>query len=525
MNGLLSDGYKPAAGMKRRIMITLNEIRIIVIEGLATQKKLHKMIDEQYLKNKYQAHSLAIKDKAYEHGVFKYKSIEHEVYCKRILGLFCIDEDYYLNLLVKEAFGKLHHYLTTTEGRYHLTKIIEIAISPKAGSEDVFNMMTLVCFYGIKLGHKIDNLVLMRVHKKLLKDRLEKFGSGAANDDVKRNRRQCQHIWFKFCLHHGLAHKISTLNDFIDPLYDISLFSMADERIAGLNVVPQNMKYQGMDSIYLKGFKLTDGDINSCVLTYLNSIPKGKLPDYDAMMPHMIFSLYTITLVKEYQKVKDYYFKHNQETVFREMKNFEHTIRELNKSMEALNDGLVQANSERQKVSAENQRLKQKSRDEEKDIMAEVAKVRKHVKVEIQTLESTLKKERERSMENERELKRLQKLLFPAPPVPGSSYETAAEEMNQYKKFLYVVSPGGGDLKIKGLKEKIPNLGFYDGVFPDKAWAIFIDYQLISHSDYNKVITHSKRKKIPYYYIQSKGVGETICEMAETIRNESLVIS
>ncbi|MBU4440567.1 MAG: hypothetical protein KJ779_13490, partial [Firmicutes bacterium] len=465
-------------------------------------------------------------DEAYEHGVFKYKSIEHEVYCKRILGLLCIDEDHYVNLLMKEAFGKLHHYLTTREEIYELNKIIDLSIGPKPGAEAPFNMMTIVCFYTKKLGHEIDDRLSMRIHERMLKERLRDFESDAANEAMKRNKRQCQHVWLKFCSHHGLAHKITKLDDFLGPLYEVDDGKrIEDERLARLHLIPLNMQYQGMDSIYLGGCKLTDGDIYSGVLSYINTNPKGKVPDYDAMLVHMIFSLYTITLVKEYKKVKDYYFKHNQETVFREMENFEHTIKELNKSREDLSYGLVQANSERQKVSEENQRLKQKSRDEEKAKMAEVAHLRKNMKAEIDALENTLKKERERSLENEMVLKRLEKLLFPTPPVPGRTHETAAEEINQYKKILYAVSPGWGDLKIKGLKEKLPNLGLYEGIFPEKAEAVFIDYQLISHSDYNKVITQSKRKKIPYYYIQSTGVGETICEMVETLRNESLVIS
>jgi hypothetical protein len=74
-------------------------------------------------------------------------------------------------------------------------------------------------------------------------------------------------------------------------------------------------------------------------------------------------------------------------------------------------------------------------------------------------------------------------------------------------------------MKIKGLKEEIPHLMIYEGNMPEKATAIFIDYKQISHSDYYEVIGWAKRKKIPYHFIQSKGVGETIAEMAVTLKN------
>ena len=71
----------------------------------------------------------------------------------------------------------------------------------------------------------------------------------------------------------------------------------------------------------------------------------------------------------------------------------------------------------------------------------------------------------------------------------------------------------------KPLKEEIPHLMIYEGNMPEKATAIFIDYKQISHSDYYEVIGWAKRKKMPYYFIQSKGVGETIAEMAVTLKN------
>jgi len=56
-------------------------------------------------------------------------------------------------------------------------------------------------------------------------------------------------------------------------------------------------------------------------------------------------------------------------------------------------------------------------------------------------------------------------------------------------------------------------LNLFDGIIPDKDKTVFIDWQLISHKDYNEVIHWFKKKDLPYYYIQVAGVNETIKEV------------
>lgn len=499
-------------------MIDKKTIRVNVIESLGTQNNIHKKIDEYYLKNKYQAHNLAIKDECYEHPIFKFKSIEHEVYCKRVLGLFCIDEEYYLNLLVKEANEKLYHYLITEEERYDFLKILEF-ISPKADGEEVFNIVTLAYGYAVKFGREFKKNLSVQTYEAIVEERFKGFGRDFASNLLKENKKQCRHVWLKFCSIHGFPQKLETFDDFLKAIYDTVDRHNIEKNEGRLYLVSQIMQYEGLESMFLVPCKLSDDDINISVQTYLKGIPEGKAPDYDAMIEHMIMALFTIALVREYKKVKEYYFRHNQETVFLEMEDYEDTIKKLNSTIEDLNDDLVQSKSEIKRLREENHRLKLKSKVEEKEIKAEAAKVRKEFREEISAMENALKKARKESEANGLELKQLRALLFPTTPVQGISPETAKQEINQHKKIVYAVTQDWGNRKIKRLKEQIPNLAFYGGIFPEKATAIFIDYQLISHSDYNDVITMSKRKKIPYYYIQSTGVGETIREIAETLRN------
>ena len=167
---------------------------------------------------------------------------------------------------------------------------------------------------------------------------------------------------------------------------------------------------------------------------------EGVKPNYDAMIEHMITSLYVMALIREFKKVKVYYFKHNQETVFREMENYEEIIKNQNEQ-------LLKANLETNKLRSERDMLRKNKIESEKLLRGELAKSQ------------------------------------------------------------------------KPLKEEIPHLMIYEGNMPEKATAIFIDYKQISHSDYYEVIGWAKRKKMPYHFIQSKGVGETIAEMAVTLKN------
>lgn len=491
-------------------MIDAYKMRISVIAAMGSQVKLYKIIDAYYLKNKYQAHRLAMNDKCYDSSLFKWKSIEYEVYCKRILGLFCIDENYYLDLFMKEINEKLYNYLSHGDELCDLLKILQLSLDSKADGQKNYDLVILAYGYARRHGREWLNAEHDQFFEQIIEDQFTKFGGEVTLTLLNTDKKRCRHHWLKFCDAHDLRTKPRTFYEFYLNVAEWMEGRGVDKYQAGLYFIPTIMQSDGIDAMFLFPCELNENDILICVRTYLERIPDGLIPNYDLMIEHMVTSLFVVALVKEFKKVKVYYFKNNQETVFREMENYEEIINNQH-------DQLFQANIEIKKLREENDRFKQKRSESEKIAHGEIAKCQKALKEEIKILERTIKKEREENLANDQELKRLRLVLLTQKPEYKIGHELAKIEVNQHKKLMYAVSRDYAALKIKGLKEELPHLMIYEGNMPEKATAIFIDYQQISHSDYYEVIGWAKRKKIPYHYIQSKGVSETIIEMAEKL--------
>ena len=493
-------------------MIDDNKMKVYVIGAFGSQHKLYKKIDEQFLKNKYQAHRLAIKDECYDSPIFKAQSIEYEVYCKRILGLFCIDQHYFFDLLMKASNEKLFNYLNNEDVACDLFKIFEMCLNSKTDGQENLDMVTLA--FGYARWHKRAwiNVEAMQTCEKMIEDQFADFGRKSTLNLLNADKKRCRHAWSEFCMIHGIAKKPKTFYEFyVDVTARLEEYGI-NRYQAGLHSIPVTMQSDGIDGLFLLGSEINEDDILICVRNYLERFSEGVKPNYDAMIEHMITSLYVMALIREFKKVKVYYFKHNQETVFREMENYEEIIKNQNEQ-------LLKANLETNKLRSERDILRKNKIESEKLLLGELAKSQKPLKEEIKELEKKLKNEREEIQAHEQELKRLRLVLLAQKPEYKISHESAKLEVNQHKKLMYVSSRDYATMKIKGLKEEIPHLMIYEGNMPEKATAIFIDYKQISHSDYYEVIGWAKRKKIPYHFIQSKGVGETIAEMAVTLKN------
>lgn len=337
-------------------MIDEQKMRICMIAAFASHKNLYKKIDEHYLKNKYEAYRLAIKDNCYDTPVFKLKSIEFEVYCKQILGLFSIDEDYYINLFMKEDNEKLHSYLTSGEEEYDFVEILRLIYSGNENVEAIIDRVTVAIGYIRKFGLKLVNNKQAQTYEDMIENTFTGYGRDLVEDLLEKKKKRCRYVWSEFCSIYGVYQKPKIFSDILRGVSDAYRKDDDDQAGRFLLTISTITQLEGINSIFLLSCEITENDILICVQTYLDLIPEEIMPDYDALAEHMITGLFTIAWVKEFKKMKAYYFKHNQETVFQEMENYENIIKDQN-------DQLRQASIEIKKLREENDWLKQKRRE------------------------------------------------------------------------------------------------------------------------------------------------------------------
>jgi|GEM_PF-3417684 len=483
-----------------------------VVEAFANNQKLFQKVDACYKAKKFEAYQAASDSPLYNNHIFQSRSIESEVYCKRILGLLLLDEDYYFDLFVKTGWPKLYHYLKN-EKFYKMDKIRLHSGFNHLNVAETSSVSLIVYFYMIKYNRVCDSEQFVQlIRTSLLKRMTDDHDTRRFWDKyLNTNKNRIAHVWEKFCNGSGVDTKITTVGQFFEPFYQKN-YEWAMQHA----LFPKIAEFKGIDATFLGGQELTKDDLDLAVQCYLNTLPKNQMPDYDHMVDIVAFSLYSIAIVSEYKKVKEYFFKNNQETIFNELKIFEDKNLELMQENEEIRDEVRRLRLENQRLKDQNSQIGQQK---DQALKAELAKERKNHKKECAELAKTVKGLQVELQQSNLELEKLKKTIFDQPV--GSEdidLDVAVARLNQCQGLYYMTSPDFGLPKVKAIKDQVPGLNLFDGTMPDKAKAVFIDWQLISHKDYNEVMGWVKKKDLPYYFIRAAGVNETIREMARIIQ-------
>lgn len=483
-----------------------------IVETFAGKTKLFRLIDSCYKEKKFEAYQAASTSPLYNHRYFQSRSIEFEVYCKRILGLLLLDEDYYFDLFVKTGWPKLYPYLEK-EDHYEKEKIKAIMEISQMSVDETYRIVFLVYLYIRKHNHSIDSESFIQTIENTLIGRRPDVRDelSVQKKYLNKNKQRIDHVWKKFCGITGIDEKITTVDQFFEPF-----FREESERATSSDAFPKIAHFMGMDVSFLGEYKISKDELALIVQCYLDTLPKNRMPDYDHMVDILAFSLYSLALVSEYKKVKEYFFKNNQETIFNELKIFEDKNLEVTHENAELRDEVRRLRLENQQLKNQNSQIGQQK---DRTLKSELAKERKNHKKECAELAKTVKGLQVELKQSNLELEKLKKTIFDQPV--GSEdidLDVAIARLNQCQGLYYMTSPDFGLPKVKALKEQVPGLNLFDGNMPDKAKAVFIDWQLISHKDYNEVMGWVKKKDLPYYFIQAAGVNETIKEIARIVK-------
>jgi len=482
-----------------------------VVEAFANNQKLFQKVDVCYKEKKFEAYQAASNSPLYNHRYFISRSIEFEVYCKRILGLLLLDEEHYFNLFVKTGWPRLYPYLQK-EDYYEMEKIQKISGFFQMSVDETYGMSILIYLYMRKYNRAIDTDSFAQTVQNILVLRRpdERDELRVRKKYLNTNKQRIDHVWQKFCGITGVDQKLRTVDQFFEPF-----FREDSERATLSDAFPKIAQYMGMDVSFLGEYKISKDELALVVQCYLDTLPKNRTPDYDHMVDILAFSLYSMALVSEYKKVKEYFFKNNQETIFNELKIFEDKNCELMQENAVMRDEVRRLRLENQQLKDQNSRIGQQK---DQALKSELAKERKLHKKECAELAKEVKGLQVELKQSNTELERLKKTIFDQPV--GSEeidLDVAIAQLNQCQGLYYMTSPDFGLPKVKALKDHVPGLNIFNGIMPDRAKAVFIDWQLISHKDYNEVMSWIKKKGLPYYFIQAAGVNETIKEMARVI--------
>lgn len=482
-----------------------------VVEAFASNQKLFWKVDVCYKERKFEAYHAASTSLLYNHRYFQSRSIEFEVYCKRILGLLLLDEDYYCDLFVKTGWPRLYTYLEK-EIAYEMAKIQKISGFFQMSVDESYGMSILIYLFMRKYDRSIDKKLFIQTIEDTLFLRRpdDRDELSVRKKYLNTNKQRIDHVWQKFCGITGVDEKIKTVDQYFEPF-----FLEDSERAMMSDAFPKIAHFMGIDVSFLGEYKVSKDELTLVVQCYLDTLPKNRMPDYDHMVEIIAFSLYELALVSEYKKVKEYFFKNSQETIFNELKIFEDKNRELIQENEELHEEVRRLRLENKQLKDQNNQIGQQK---DQAMKSELAKDRKLHKMECTELAKTVKGLQSELEQSNLELERLKKTIFDQPV--GSEdidLDVAIARLNLCQGLYYMTSPDFGLPKVKAIKDQVPGLNLFDGIMPDKAKAVFIDWQLISHKDYNEVMSWIKKKDLPYYFIQSGGVNETIKEMARVI--------
>lgn len=488
-----------------------------VVETFASNRKLFSKIDACYKEKKFEAYQAASTSPLYSHRYFQTRSIEFEVYCKRILGLLLLDEDYYFDLCVKTGWPRLYPYLEK-EAAYEMKQIQKISGFFQMSVDEAYGLSILIYSYMRKHKRSIDieSFVQTIENTNVLRRPDDRDEMSIRKKYLNTNKQRIDHVWKKFCRITGVDEKIKTVDQYFEPFFRKDRKDI--DRATSIDAFPKIAHFLGMDVSFLGEYKISDDELTLVLQCYLETLPKNRMPDYDHMVDIIAFSLYGLALVSEYKKIKEYFFKSNQETIFNELKIYEDKNHELTHENEEIRDEVRRLRLENQRLQDQNSQIGQLK---DRTLKSELAKERKNHKKECAELAKEVKGLQVALKQSNTELERLEKTIFDQPVnLEDIDLDEAIAWLNQCQGLYYMSSPDFGLPKVKAIKEQVPGLNLFDGIMPDKAKVVFIDWQLISHKDYNEVMSWIKKKDLPYYFIQSSGVNETMKEMARIVNEK-----
>lgn len=309
------------------------DLKIFIVEALATNKKIEKSLTTYYKINKFKAYELAKKSKLYNHPMIIDGSIYREVQSKRALGLVLLSEvDEEVSKLIEKLYKKgwpiLYKYinrLAKNNDVFDMNYIFENIMKPKGHQMTDDEANALVAFgycFAINSGIEIIKNEALDIVEKTLYTRLNFYEDNSNyrysfetidKELYKKAKGLLQRIELKYGYEYFTnIDNLLRFTEQTDPIYSEARimasrlsFIFDDETCMAANMLDINIS-EKLKLEVLVVFCMTNKTANAVEATQF-----------------LINGILFKKLIKGYKEVKKYYFENNQETLFLELSKYE----------------------------------------------------------------------------------------------------------------------------------------------------------------------------------------------------------
>lgn len=454
--------------------------------ALATNPLILNGIDELYEEYKFLAYEQAKKSKFYTHPLLVDGSIKREVYCKRALGLLCLNDlkkyeelDSGMLDLFTKGWNSLYRYVLNTDVM-DIDHVMKNIILNKEDDDYFVAFTTVLLLFSEVFEKKIkpesfksDMGVYFNHYLSHFELEDTRFSFNFVKND-KELYRKAKSITSRFYENFVQLKTTSDLVDLAiinDELADFcrSVNVVFDADDMALSSMSDNMKVSKKHIIELAG------------LYYIHNKNQNRLESGK----FILFGLHLKYSIKSYKELKKYYFQNNKETLFIELEGY---INDIEKYKE---ENLI-LKRQLEALESENIRLKKEYKDsiEKDNILLKRENLKFKESISLFKKEINDLKELSESFFEVDEKIIEEDILIEVPDVNGviagghSSWHSKLKEILP-SEFIF----------IEGDNEK------FDERLLDNKDHIFIYTKYMSHAFYYKLMEKCRRTGISFSYI------------------------
>lgn len=462
---------------------------LFTVEAIVSNQKTYTTVNKIYEENNYKAYKLARENEYYDHPIFTSGSILRNILCKRILGILLLEEIEQHIEIIKKGWSNLYNYVLKTKNQNIVLSDIINNNANTNMTDDEFNaIITITLLISNILNKSVEQDELLMQYIQVQTERLKFYNSNSTNfaqfnynNLSEKEKNKAKSIYSRIC---NKYHSIETINDINNFRYIEEIKVYFDSIYMITNA--ENLEFN--DSMII--FEQKD-IIEILTLYYMVNQNQNTVEATKYLIQGLIFKYF----LKDYNNIKDYYFKNNKETMFYKIEDKNIEINNLEDENKKLNNIINQQN-------IEIEFLKKRISMIEKDLLKEFSKEKKQYKEDIKKA----KQENKILKFNNEELYKLRELIF-KPKLEKEYKNKLNTDINNFNIILV----GGHENLQNQVKKAFPNIQCLDGFnskinIGRKPDLIFFFWQYMNHSTYDVVISYCRKNKVKYDYVTANNI-------------------
>lgn len=488
------------------------DMRLFIVEALANNTKLEKLINDYYKLYKFEAYDLAKNSPLYNHPMIIDGSIKKEVLSKRALGLVLLsqtneDVSSLIEKLFKKGWPKLHKYISKLQKNNELFdfgyvfKKIYLPKKDIATNDYAFSLAVFSYFSALNAGLEfVKNDFLINTESNLY-NTLAFYEEG------------CEQRYSFETIDKDLYKKAKELLERIEQKYGdryfknidnlFTLTEMRESKYDRLRLLVTKLSFFFDDECCMAA-NMFEQDISNRLKLEVLAIfcLTHEIRNVDDAAEFLALGVLFKKLIVGYKDVKKYYFENNQETMFLELSRYQAAEKKAVAEQERIQKAFDE-------IKSENARLK---KDYKSNLESEIVALK-------QEIASLKEKEKSQNMLT-RELASLRSALY-QPEEESHDHRTIdVEKINSYKGIII----GGHQNWHQQIKKQLDfdcvleaNTHLLEHI--DEYDVVLFKTSYLDHPTYFKVIEKVRRSTPIFGYLQHSNI-ELCLEEIEKIIDE-----